>query len=450
MLSEKLYSTQGMPFLAENLKSASDRSVMNPIRIGTPVGALLRPEEKYIGRGALKPPMRAGCSALMLMAALLMPLGQAAEVPKIYYMGDCLPSTSPIGYISDDPALDVTAIPATVHSGYFTQDEVLRALRVYMPRTYRELVEGSMILLSDVRADTLPTRYLDWFSEAIQEDNMSLMMIGGILSFGGYTDSPSWAITSVGALLPVELVERKTVGVTWKPVVVAKDDPLITALPWASCPIFHGYNEVTTKDAAKLLAKTNTNPENPFMVVWDVGSGTTFAFCTDWTPGWGATFLQWNYYPDFTVYSVYYTVGREVPQDIELMHLLRSEMLNYRVQRDVLVSLMNFVEKIGANIRGLEEMTREADLRRAEAGELYVQEDYEGCLRGLEDAREELKKIEVESVKVKARAMLWIWMVEWMVVTSTLMIVGSLLWALMIRRRLYREVATTRATSLGR
>jgi len=274
---------------------------------------------------------------------------------------------------------------------------------------------------------------------------MSLMMIGGILSFGGYTDSPSWAITSVGPLLPVELVERKTVSVTWKPVVVARDDPLMTALPWATCPNFHGYNEVVAKDAAKLLAKTNTRPENPFMVFWEVGSGRTFAFCTDWTPSWGASFMLWNYYPDFTVYSVYYTVGREVPQDIELMHLIRSEMLNYKVQRDVLVSLMNFVERIGANIGGLEEMTREADLRRARAGELYVQEDYEGCLRALEAGREELRKIEAESVKVKSRAMLWIWMVEWMVVTSTLMIAGSLLWALMVRRRLYREVATTRA-----
>jgi len=385
-----------------------------------------------------------------LFAASLLPLGRAADIPKIYYMGDCLPSTSPIGYISDDPALDVTAVPATVHGGYFTQDEVLRALRVYMPRTYQELVEGKMILLSDVRADTLPARYLDWFSKAVEEDNMSLMMIGGILSFGGYTDSPSWQITTVGPLLPVELVERKTMGVTWKPVVVSKDDPLMTALPWASCPIFHGYNEVTVKDGAKLLAKTNTNPENPFMVVWNVGSGRTFAFCTDWTPGWGQSFMLWNYYPDFTVYSVYYTIGREVPQDIELMHLIRSEMLNYRVERDVLVSLMNFVEKIGANIRGLEEMTRVADLRRLDAGGLYVQEDYEGCLSGLEEARNELKKIEVESLKVKARAMLWIWMVEWMVVTSTLMITGFALWSLMIRRRLYREVATTRGAYLGR
>ncbi len=376
----------------------------------------------------------------------LPPLTIAAEIPKVYYLGDCLPSSSPIGYISDDPALDVIAVPATAHEGWFTKVEVARALRLYLPRTYEQLIEGNMMLLSDVRADTILPKWLNWFTRSIEEDGMSLMMIGGILSFGGYSGSPSWEITSIGPLLPVGLIEQGLGDISWKPVVAAPDDPLMTALPWSTCPHFGGYNKVTLKEGAKLLAETNDEGRNPFMVIWTVGTGLSFAFCTDWTPGWGVDFREWEFYADFTVYSVYYGLGREVPQDLELMHLLRADIVGYRTERDILISLINFVEKVGANTVSLEAMIRDADLIRKEAGELYVLQDYEGCVATLGTAREELKDIELEAVKVKSRALLWIWMVEWLVVTSTLMITGFILWTVMIRRRLYREVGTTRTT----
>lgn len=380
-----------------------------------------------------------------IFVMILIPTIPAMEIPKVYYLGDCVPASSPIGYIGDDPALEVVAVPATAHPGYFTGDQVSRYLRQYLPRTYQDLISGNMILLSDVRADTLGTKWLNWFSKSITEDGLSLMMVGGILSFGGYSGSPSWDITSIGHLLPVELIDGMTVSVDWKPDVTSPDDPLMTALPWRTCPIFHGYNKVTLKDGAKLLAQTDDGKRNPFMALWKIEDGLSFAFCTDWTPGWGATFQKWEYYPDFTVDSVYYTLGRGVPQDLGLMHMIRYGLLNYRVHRDIMIAMLGFVEKVGANVLPLEERIHEADIIRQGANDLYICEDYEACLETLDKAREELVIIEKETLETKARAMLWIWMVEWLIVTSTLMITGILLWTVMIRRRLYREVGITRA-----
>jgi len=382
--------------------------------------------------------------SLLLVAILSISAACGAEISTVYYMGDCLPTTSPIGFIGDDPAIDVIAVPATVHSGYFTDDEAKRALRLYLPRTYEELLEGDSILLSDVRADTLPVKWLSWFSRSVEEGGLGLMMIGGILSFGGYSDSPPWDITSIGPLLPVNLVERMTTSVLWRPIVVAEENPLMTSLPWRTCPIFHGYNDVTIKDGAELLAITNDGKENPFMASWNVGAGSSFAFCTDWTPGWGVTFMEWNYYPDFTVYSVYYSSGKEVPQDVELMHLLRSQLINFKTHREVLISLINFVEKVGANVVGLEEMIRDAEKIREEAGDQYILQEYEECVATLELARGELEAIEAESIRVKERAFMWIWLIEWLAVSGALMVTGTILWTLMIKRRLYREVRTTR------
>jgi hypothetical protein len=46
---------------------------------------------------------------------------------------------------------------------------------------------------------------------------------------------------------------------------------------------------------------------------------------------------------------------------------------------------------------------------------------------------------------VKDKALLWIYITEATAVTGTLMISGIVIWALMIKRRLYREVKTTRS-----
>lgn len=42
------------------------------------------------------------------------------------------------------------------------------------------------------------------------------------------------------------------------------------------------------------------------------------------------------------------------------------------------------------------------------------------------------------------RALLWIHVINWLVVCGTFMASGFVLWTLMVRRRLYREVASTR------
>jgi hypothetical protein len=42
-----------------------------------------------------------------------------------------------------------------------------------------------------------------------------------------------------------------------------------------------------------------------------------------------------------------------------------------------------------------------------------------------------------------------VYIIEWFTVTATAMIAGSFLWFIMIRRRLYREIGTTRMSDSG-
>ncbi len=56
----------------------------------------------------------------------------------------------------------------------------------------------------------------------------------------------------------------------------------------------------------------------------------------------------------------------------------------------------------------------------------------------------DLNQAEARMIELKDQAMFWIHLVEWLVITATVMISGLATWTLMVRRRLYREVQTLR------
>jgi hypothetical protein len=56
----------------------------------------------------------------------------------------------------------------------------------------------------------------------------------------------------------------------------------------------------------------------------------------------------------------------------------------------------------------------------------------------------DLRKATAKVMQMKDQAMLWIYLIEWTVVTATFAIGGVVLWSLMVRRRLYREVGETK------
>jgi hypothetical protein len=387
-------------------------------------------------------------TAIKLFVACLMlsiiPGIHGVELPRVYYLGDCAPTTSPINIVKDDPALDVIAVPAVVGAVWWTAEEVSRALRLYMPRSYEEMVaRQTQILLSDVKARHLPSRYIEWFALAVRDQGMSLMMFGGISSFGGHAGFPSiWGDTSVAAILPVELIPEANGPGPWKPKITLPGDPLIEAFPWEECPHFYGYNKVITKEGASLLAETDQLGD-PFMVSWSVGQGRSFAFCTDWTPDWGKDFQRWEYYIDFCVYSIYYTMGRDIPSDLNQVHMIRFRMLENRVRKDILISFLGFVERFGGSVLRTERGLKDLNAIRARANQAYLEQDYLACLSYLQEETEGFVELEEEAARSRSRALAWVWAIEWLTVTSTFMIAGFVLWSLMVRRALFRETGLT-------
>jgi len=113
-------------------------------------------------------------------------------------------------------------------------------------------------------------------------------------------------------------------------------------------------------------------------------------------------------------------------------------------EKALLIGLSEFVDAFGANSLSLDVGLESVATMKAEADSLYLGQDYEAALAMLGRIMEEVRELGAEAVRIKNQALMWIFVIEWLVVTSTAIVCGLALWALMVRRRLYREVKMTR------
>jgi hypothetical protein len=73
-----------------------------------------------------------------------------------------------------------------------------------------------------------------------------------------------------------------------------------------------------------------------------------------------------------------------------------------------------------------------------------MEQDYEKTWEVAKEGRAYLEDLQHRAMKIKENALLWVYIIEWLSVTGTLVISGSILWMLMVRRSLYREIRGTR------
>jgi hypothetical protein len=139
-----------------------------------------------------------------------------------------------------------------------------------------------------------------------------------------------------------------------------------------------------------------------------------------------------------------YLDRRPVPQDIDLIHSVRSKGFEIRTRSSLLLNLLEFIEKFGANTR---EVMREMDQINVDisgARQDYIDLRFEEVLLTYEDIGDVLGELEEEAIELKDRALLWVFIIEWLAVSGVSLVAGFALWSIMVRRKLYREIETTR------
>ncbi len=412
--------------------------------------------------------MRLAGLVLALVAASLQ-VGLAASGPRVdpetgrirtLFIGDpFLEPGFPTTAFLEDPKIHLTRIEAEI----FSRNPALyaanmqRFMRIYLPRSESNLLENyDALIITAIFADDLRTEFQVWAKRAVEEHGFGLLMSDDQVSFGACATAwtsrnpPPWDDTPVGSVLPVYQTEHVSYRDHHFRILPVKENPITDGIRWDNMPLIWSHNRPQPKSGATVLAVTTdetvaTDRKNdPVLVYWDIGSGRTLAFVWDWGGNGLIGLYWWEYWKDFMARLVYYIARATIPADLSLTHTLREKIGQYALEKGMVFSIIEFADTFGANTHSLNVKLAETDRIRQEVDRLWVNEDFAACLPRMNEALASLEQVMQDAVKAKDRALLWIYIIEWCTVAGTSIIVGVVVWALMIRRKLYREVLTTR------
>ncbi len=369
---------------------------------------------------------------------------------RLKYIGDCLAVQTPTMAFEVDPLISLKLVPSSIQELAVDLSGIRRYMRLYMPRNLRNLVDTTdVVMLSNSAADYFTGDWLKWISEGTEDHGLGLTMIGGLSSFGGfdgYIVYPDWGQTSVGALLPVETMRIGGLDghleFTFKLDPRMEDDPLISAFEWKKGPPFNAINLVSDKPGSDLLAVSEPLG-HPLIVYWEAGRGSALAFTSTWGSPWGNDFVRWEYFGDFSADLAYYSAGLEIPDPV-VVHQIRLLFEDFELSREIVRCVMDFVEKLGGGTAGVQRLFDDLLLRKREAEETYIEQDYPACVSQMEVLLDEMEEVSEAALRAKDSAFVWIYTIEWLTVTAAIFLPGYFLYYVMIGRRLYKGVRSTR------
>lgn len=388
-------------------------------------------------------------TSLASMAALARELraDPATGRVRVLYIGDAMGIPNPFPILDQEPSLYTTAVYACTH--HQRLEQIKKSLRAYMPRTYSRFLNHDVVILSDANRKAFTGKQLSWMKEGVVEDGQGLVMIGGAESFVAGGGASSWRPTEVADVLPCDMLPNPPPPIQPKGrsrlilelqrgciKVNDPDDVFVRSLPFDEVSNYALY-----PSGGSLVDK------RPFLMWWDIGEGRSMAQSGDWTPAAGSTFMGWEYYPDYCINMMLFLAGVQLPEDLEVTHLLRRRMMESKEGIDTLYAMSDMIERLGGNTQALNLMVIGIASKRTEAVRLYVEARPEEALDVFDSVLVMCKETMDEALRVRDRASFWIFFTEWCVVTGTFMFAGGVLWMLMVRRRLFKEVEYTRGKS---
>jgi uncharacterized membrane protein len=181
------------------------------------------------------------------------------------------------------------------------------------PRTDEELAEYDVVIFSDVGYNSMlfypgltpPYTYPLGRDRCrmvadFTRNGGGFIMVGGYLSFAGFNGIARYHGTVIEELLPVSILpydDRVEVVEGFRFEIADPAHPVVAGFDWADAGFtMCGYNRVTLKPGAHLVARTG---DDPIIATGSYGAGRTAVFATDFAPHWGGDFLQWPGYADF-------------------------------------------------------------------------------------------------------------------------------------------------------
>jgi uncharacterized membrane protein len=411
--------------------------------------------------------LRIELASVTICLLFLLPIAHALDPRQVsvLYIGDPVWGYTPFHPMNEDAFVVVAPISAYHHGGYAVQmSDIRRYVRMYMPRNYEQYTSTyDVVVFSNAYRTAFGSEQHRWFRDGVIREGMGALMAAGQDSFAASSSRPdaNWRGSMLEEALPVKIpgapaviqhnwIRKHTMEV------VDYDHPFIASLPFEPVPLFMKVpvdgQLVALKQEAHQLAHWKYpelgNP--PLYAFWTIGEGRAFAISHEWTllssQGGGRVFAQWEYFGDFAINLMLYLADRALPPDYLVTHQYREQMHTIALGRSMLLALIDFVDKFSGNTVPIDRELADLDDLVSGAEESYLDHEFDAALSESRLISERLKEIERLSVRMKNQALIWVYAVEWLSVSAVSLISGVLIWGLMVRRRLYREVSSTRLT----
>ena len=386
-------------------------------------------------------PVRVGFLVLVLLFGVAEVSGRSLRLSetgriRVLYVGAV--GSRAFRHALSDPFFEVTPVAAAPYR--FDEEVVQRAVRRYMPRTYTDLVgEVDVVALHYANRHAFSLQMVGWLSDGVVRGGLGLSFMGFRPPLFG-----DWLTSNLGEVLPLVVCGGDVVRDVRIRVCEA-EHPLMASLPLQSMGrhgVLPGYTPVKAKEGSVVLYDLVplVGSPNPGGVWWDVGDGRVVAH----SGAFGERFLVWEFLPDWTSNWLLFLAGAEIPQDPVMMHGIRQCLWEYRFAHGLLISMIEFVDKVGGNPLALENVLRDAEADYRAVGQMYLDHEFEGCLGLVTQLLKDLSDAYELAVRVKNRSLLWIHIAEWAVMTGTGLLTGGVVWTLMVKKRLYKETQATR------
>jgi hypothetical protein len=406
---------------------------------------------------------------MFLALLLLPPIAYGEDNIDILAIGQVLLRQSPIPLWFDaDPLIDYVLIPTDADSGGFTGRDSDRYVRIYFPRNREELVEEfDFYVFPDGNLDPFTPAKIADIRYSMEKGLGGFVTMGGDLSSSSGSAYPGWANSVLREILPVELNTRMQQDRSIFSIRVVKDDPpvlsMFVPLGIEGARGAYAFTYLTTRGGAKVWSrlrvvgltrwagKLGLGGESDWLVSWRVGpSGGIFWVVADdldsywWSPIFWRDVFDNEFADDLFINIILHSVGAPLPSDASQLNMLRNLYSKYNVERSLMFSLLDFADSFGAITRDVYLKMQEVDGVRLASYEKYREYAFADAAEIMKSAMSEFEILRNDAMDLKDSALFWIYLTQWVVVTGTSMVCGFVVWSLMVRRRLYREVVTTR------
>jgi len=383
-------------------------------------------------------------SALVCMILIPTSPAQSRQRISCFLIGSVQPAICPLpGFFAEDPLFVYESDP---HQAGLTLDERMKLDRLYFPRTRQRLLEKSdMVFFADP--------YIDHFTSRQFGDLYYAFTRGGMPSYWSFGPSYGHIIQNciLNDLIPISDY-RGYFHKTWRPVFQReREGVFLPFIPLGMQQIpGSAYAEMKPREGTIIWA--DMQPLNlPWIVSWRPGgkeAGVAWVYADEFNLDWWGlkpgNRQQNPYALDMITNMILHSLGRSLIADIHARREARHHLSAFRSEKLLVISMLEWADMFGANTLALSNELSELDSKGTAAADQYIEQEYAACISILEDVSRDVKRISNEAVRLKDEALFWVYLSEWLAVSSAAIIGAVLLWSLMIRRKVYRAVKTTK------